>query len=213
MFVFVSFFFLILLLFRWRTKQNLDYSFLMMYAVSKGVYYVQVRLWRKKFKVPAPLPVLLEPLSLILSLIPLSHVQVSSLFLARAVVQFGCVYVKVVHMQMRAFDTPAPRTGCLVSLVSSFPLACYSALFWPGDCRNVEQTSLSAEFTNAGSPTCRLVFPSAAGGRHRGQTQLLCHHEELCSAALLRGLDDPGVLSAGLHRYDPLSCRSIPSRP
>lgn len=29
-------------LFRWRTKQNLDYSFLMMYAVSKGVYYVQV---------------------------------------------------------------------------------------------------------------------------------------------------------------------------
>lgn len=28
--------------FRWRTKQNLDYSFLMMYAVSKGVYYVQV---------------------------------------------------------------------------------------------------------------------------------------------------------------------------
>ncbi|XP_038863128.1 alpha-1,3-mannosyl-glycoprotein 4-beta-N-acetylglucosaminyltransferase A-like isoform X3 [Salvelinus namaycush] len=26
---------------RWRTKQNLDYSFLMMYAVSKGVYYVQ----------------------------------------------------------------------------------------------------------------------------------------------------------------------------
>lgn len=32
-------------LFRWRTKQNLDYSFLMMYAVSKGVYYVQVCLW------------------------------------------------------------------------------------------------------------------------------------------------------------------------
>ncbi|KAG7257908.1 hypothetical protein CRUP_029390, partial [Coryphaenoides rupestris] len=27
---------------RWRTKQNLDYSFLMMYAVSKGVYYVQM---------------------------------------------------------------------------------------------------------------------------------------------------------------------------
>uniref|UniRef100_A0A8C6UA81 Alpha-1,3-mannosyl-glycoprotein 4-beta-N-acetylglucosaminyltransferase A n=1 Tax=Neogobius melanostomus TaxID=47308 RepID=A0A8C6UA81_9GOBI len=27
---------------RWRTKQNLDYSFLMMYAVSKGVYYVQL---------------------------------------------------------------------------------------------------------------------------------------------------------------------------
>ncbi|KAI3356375.1 hypothetical protein L3Q82_017601 [Scortum barcoo] len=26
----------------WRTKQNLDYSFLMMYAVSKGVYYVQL---------------------------------------------------------------------------------------------------------------------------------------------------------------------------
>ncbi|XP_010771172.1 alpha-1,3-mannosyl-glycoprotein 4-beta-N-acetylglucosaminyltransferase A [Notothenia coriiceps] len=33
-----SFFFV----FRWRTKQNLDYSFLMMYAVSKGVYYVQL---------------------------------------------------------------------------------------------------------------------------------------------------------------------------
>lgn len=31
-------------LFRWRTKQNLDYSFLMMYAVNKGVYYVQVSL-------------------------------------------------------------------------------------------------------------------------------------------------------------------------
>uniref|UniRef100_A0A6Q2YTS2 Alpha-1,3-mannosyl-glycoprotein 4-beta-N-acetylglucosaminyltransferase A n=1 Tax=Esox lucius TaxID=8010 RepID=A0A6Q2YTS2_ESOLU len=27
---------------RWRTKQNLDYSFLMMYAVRKGVYYVQM---------------------------------------------------------------------------------------------------------------------------------------------------------------------------
>uniref|UniRef100_A0A8C9VX99 Alpha-1,3-mannosyl-glycoprotein 4-beta-N-acetylglucosaminyltransferase A n=1 Tax=Scleropages formosus TaxID=113540 RepID=A0A8C9VX99_SCLFO len=27
---------------RWRTKQNLDYSFLMMYAVNKGVYYVQL---------------------------------------------------------------------------------------------------------------------------------------------------------------------------
>uniref|UniRef100_A0A665WV35 Alpha-1,3-mannosyl-glycoprotein 4-beta-N-acetylglucosaminyltransferase A n=1 Tax=Echeneis naucrates TaxID=173247 RepID=A0A665WV35_ECHNA len=27
---------------KWRTKQNLDYSFLMMYAVSKGVYYVQL---------------------------------------------------------------------------------------------------------------------------------------------------------------------------
>ncbi|KTG44535.1 hypothetical protein cypCar_00030358 [Cyprinus carpio] len=26
---------------KWRTKQNLDYSFLMMYAVNKGVYYVQ----------------------------------------------------------------------------------------------------------------------------------------------------------------------------
>lgn len=34
---------MIFVLFRWRTKQNLDYSFLMMYAVSKGVYYVQVR--------------------------------------------------------------------------------------------------------------------------------------------------------------------------
>lgn len=28
---------------RWRTKQNLDYAFLMMYAVNKGLYYVQVR--------------------------------------------------------------------------------------------------------------------------------------------------------------------------
>uniref|UniRef100_A0A8C9RNF2 Alpha-1,3-mannosyl-glycoprotein 4-beta-N-acetylglucosaminyltransferase A n=1 Tax=Scleropages formosus TaxID=113540 RepID=A0A8C9RNF2_SCLFO len=27
---------------RWRTKQNLDYSFLMMYAASKGLYYVQL---------------------------------------------------------------------------------------------------------------------------------------------------------------------------
>ncbi|VCX42136.1 unnamed protein product [Gulo gulo] len=27
---------------RWRTKQNLDYCFLMMYAQSKGIYYVQV---------------------------------------------------------------------------------------------------------------------------------------------------------------------------
>ncbi|TRZ00215.1 hypothetical protein DNTS_009785, partial [Danionella cerebrum] len=26
---------------RWRTKQNLDYCFLMMYAQSKGTYYVQ----------------------------------------------------------------------------------------------------------------------------------------------------------------------------
>ena len=34
-------------LFRWRTKQNLDYSFLMMYAVSKGVYYVQVCHWKQ----------------------------------------------------------------------------------------------------------------------------------------------------------------------
>uniref|UniRef100_A0A8D3E803 Alpha-1,3-mannosyl-glycoprotein 4-beta-N-acetylglucosaminyltransferase A n=1 Tax=Scophthalmus maximus TaxID=52904 RepID=A0A8D3E803_SCOMX len=27
---------------KWRTKQNLDYSFLMMYAVNKGIYYVQL---------------------------------------------------------------------------------------------------------------------------------------------------------------------------
>nr|XP_006011128.1 PREDICTED: alpha-1,3-mannosyl-glycoprotein 4-beta-N-acetylglucosaminyltransferase B-like [Latimeria chalumnae] len=27
---------------KWRTKQNLDYSFLMLYAQSKGTYYVQV---------------------------------------------------------------------------------------------------------------------------------------------------------------------------
>lgn len=33
----------LLLFLRWRTKQNLDYCFLMMYAQSKGTYYVQVR--------------------------------------------------------------------------------------------------------------------------------------------------------------------------
>lgn len=33
----------LLLLLRWRTKQNLDYCFLMMYCQSKGTYYVQVR--------------------------------------------------------------------------------------------------------------------------------------------------------------------------
>lgn len=27
---------------RWRTKQNLDFSFLMLYAQNKGTYYVQV---------------------------------------------------------------------------------------------------------------------------------------------------------------------------
>lgn len=27
---------------RWRTKQNLDYAFLMMYAQSRGIYYVQL---------------------------------------------------------------------------------------------------------------------------------------------------------------------------
>lgn len=27
---------------KWRTKQNLDYAFLMMYAQSRGVYYVQL---------------------------------------------------------------------------------------------------------------------------------------------------------------------------
>lgn len=35
--------FLLFLVLRWRTKQNLDYCFLMMYAQSKGTYYVQVR--------------------------------------------------------------------------------------------------------------------------------------------------------------------------
>lgn len=29
--------------FRWRTKQNLDFSFLMLYAQDKGTFYVQVR--------------------------------------------------------------------------------------------------------------------------------------------------------------------------
>ncbi|XP_045885969.1 alpha-1,3-mannosyl-glycoprotein 4-beta-N-acetylglucosaminyltransferase B [Micropterus dolomieu] len=32
----------LLLLLRWRTKQNLDYCFLMMYAQTKGTYYVQL---------------------------------------------------------------------------------------------------------------------------------------------------------------------------
>ena len=27
---------------KWRTKQNLDYAFLMMYAQSRGMYYVQL---------------------------------------------------------------------------------------------------------------------------------------------------------------------------
>lgn len=27
---------------RWRTKQNLDFSFLMLYTQEKGTYYVQV---------------------------------------------------------------------------------------------------------------------------------------------------------------------------
>lgn len=64
----------------------------------------------KKACLHSLLPPLLEPHSLIHSLIPLGHVQVSSLFLARAKVQFGCVYMKVAQMQMWAFDTPAPRT-------------------------------------------------------------------------------------------------------
>jgi len=32
----------VLLMFRWRTKQNLDYTYSMMYARSRGTYYVQV---------------------------------------------------------------------------------------------------------------------------------------------------------------------------
>lgn len=31
-------------IFRWRTKQNLDYAYLMMYAQAKGTFYVQVSL-------------------------------------------------------------------------------------------------------------------------------------------------------------------------
>jgi len=31
-----------LLMYRWRTKQNLDYTYMMMYARSRGTYYVQV---------------------------------------------------------------------------------------------------------------------------------------------------------------------------
>lgn len=37
----------LLLSLRWRTKQNLDYCFLMMYCQSKGTYYVQVSSDRK----------------------------------------------------------------------------------------------------------------------------------------------------------------------
>lgn len=33
-----------LILLRWRTKQNLDYAYLMMYAQAKGTFYVQVSL-------------------------------------------------------------------------------------------------------------------------------------------------------------------------
>ncbi|XP_058884800.1 alpha-1,3-mannosyl-glycoprotein 4-beta-N-acetylglucosaminyltransferase A isoform X3 [Acipenser ruthenus] len=33
---------------KWRTKQNLDYSFLMMYALNKGTYYVQKHCERQK---------------------------------------------------------------------------------------------------------------------------------------------------------------------
>jgi len=29
-------------MYRWRTKQNLDYTYSMMYARSRGTYYVQV---------------------------------------------------------------------------------------------------------------------------------------------------------------------------
>lgn len=43
---------------RWRTKQNLDYCFLMMYAQSKGIYYVQVG--QKLFSCP-PEPCLTLP--------------------------------------------------------------------------------------------------------------------------------------------------------
>jgi len=38
-------------------------------------------------------------------------------------------------------------------------------------------------------------------GRHRRSSKLLHHHEELCFAAAVRGVDDPGVLSARLHRW------------
>ena len=46
--IFIKHFYLLLLsylffhLSRWRTKQNLDFSYLMMYAQSRGKYYVQV---------------------------------------------------------------------------------------------------------------------------------------------------------------------------
>jgi hypothetical protein len=52
---------LLLLAHRWRTKQNLDYCFLMMYAQSKGIYYVQVSL--KLFFCPLPPPRTLSDLS------------------------------------------------------------------------------------------------------------------------------------------------------
>jgi len=46
----VNMLFLLLFLLRWRTKQNLDYCFLMMYAQSKGTYYVQVKKTHRVWK-------------------------------------------------------------------------------------------------------------------------------------------------------------------
>ena len=35
---------------RWRTKQNYDVAYLMMYAHTRGKYYLQVRLFRNKIE-------------------------------------------------------------------------------------------------------------------------------------------------------------------
>lgn len=42
MLYFVQIVTLSLLILRWRTKQNLDFSYLMRYAQDKGTYYIQV---------------------------------------------------------------------------------------------------------------------------------------------------------------------------
>lgn len=46
-----------------------------------------------------------------------------------------------------------------------------------------------------------LSLSVAVRGRYSRSPKLLHHHEELCAAAAVGGLDDPGVLSARLHRW------------
>lgn len=139
-----NFNFFLLLLLRWRTKQNLDYSFLMMYAVSKGVYYVQVRLRGGKRKhlsrteLPPPpsqpcwghfhsQPDPSWPRASLISLLGNGRSPIWLRF-----------YMKVVHMQMRAFDSPAPRTRRKLSLFSQSRLVLPSPVL-PG--RGVAQPS------------------------------------------------------------------------